>query len=232
MKYPLILMWIRGLILGLALTLSEIATAGPWPRGEGQTFLSFGSIVSVERAPFGGDLQTYDTLYLEHGLPRALTFGLDAGVNDMGEITAFAFLRAPILRQSETHLFAVRLGGGAVGPTSNLEPMIMGGLAWGRGFETRLGNGWATLDTQLHLLPTRDEIVLKSDLTVGLKPTDRWKVMAQIQSGAYPSSDPFVRLAPSVAYQVRPGWHLTLGAQAGLINDDRVAVTLGTWIEF
>jgi len=207
-------------------------TAGPWPREEGKSFLSVSTSFSWPQDALGHDQWRYSSVYYEYGLRRRLTFGLDAGSNADGNYAAFVFLRTPILESAKPHLFSLRAGLGATGGGAGHDTVVMAGAAWGRGFESRFGGGWATLDLQAHYLVDAGELIVKADATVGVKPTDKWKVMMQVQSGSYPNNDPFLRLAPSVAWSWAPGRHLEIGGQIGLVNDDRVGLKIGTWFEF
>lgn len=220
--------------LAFAILLTPLAAAaGPWPRDEGASFLSFSTQVTTPSGQIGTGLQSYTSLYYERGMKRRLTFGVDAGVSESGAFSGFAFLRAPILQRSETHLFAFRVGLGATGDNGSMDDVsaMIGGY-WGRGLDTRLGSGWATLDVQMHHRFGQSDVITKADATLGIKPSERWKVMLQVQAGRYPGSDPYVRLAPSVAWEVKEGRHIEFGAQVGVVGDDRIGLKLGSWLEF
>jgi hypothetical protein len=230
-------MWRHHRSLALALVALLAATsqaqAGPWPRGEGETFLSFSGFVTTPMDQIGADTQGFASVYLERGMRHELTFGLDAGVAEGGAFSAFVFMKKPDLKQSETHRFALRLGAGASGEAGEIQDATaVFGAYWGRGFTSRFGSGWATLDVQAHYGLISGDVIAKADATIGIKPNDRLKVMMQLQTGDYPGADPFLRLAPSVAWALTEGHHIELGGQVGLIGDDRVGLKIGTWLEF
>ena len=89
------------------------AFAGAWPRERGATFLSFSSLLTTPADDIGADLESTPSIYLEQGMRRDLTFGLDARMNFRGDYSALVFVRRPIAQQQERHRFAVLLGVGA-----------------------------------------------------------------------------------------------------------------------
>lgn len=219
------------LIVGLV-ALGSTACAGPWPREQGATFISLSSSVSTPYASAGQDLQVFHSLFLERGFPRELTFGLDAGADPDWRYSAIGFLRSPVLRSDGPHRFAVQAGLGTRYDGARSETILQVGASWGRGFDTGIGGGWATLDTQAQLLLETGNSIAKADLTVGVKPTEHWKLMLQVQSSQYPGAKPVLRLAPSVAYSVGAGRHLEIGAQLGVLNEERFGLKIGSWVEF
>lgn len=220
------------LALILSVVLPSLGVAGPWPRGEGKMFVSTSTSFSWPVDAIGADQWQYTSIYLERGMKRQLTFGVDAGLNGEGNYAGFAFVRAPILKRFDPQLFAVRIGLGMTGSSESSEALAMFGAAWGRGFESRFGGGWATVDFQAHYLTAAGDLILKTDATLGIKPTEQLKLILQLQAGAYPGNEPFMRLAPSVAWQFAKGRHLEVGGQVGLLNDDRIGLKVGTWLEF
>ena len=220
------------LIIMLLFATAPPAVAGPWPRAQGQTFLSFGTNFSTPKDTIGTDVQNSHSIYVEHGLRNDITLGFDGNGSAIDSFSAKTFLRFPVLRQSKTHLFSVQIGGGARTNAGVDEWMIHTGASWGRGFETPIGFGWATIDAQVNYLFAIDDTIAKSDITVGLKPMKRLKVMVQLQAGKYPGSDAYARLAPSIAWELKPGAHIEIGAQYGIYNEDRIGARFGTWLEF
>lgn len=212
--------------------LAGMATAGPWPRTQGTTFVSLSSSASTPYGAVGQDLQVFHSFFLEYGLPRELTFGLDAGADPDWRYGAIGFLRTPVMKTDSPHLFAAQVGLGTRFDGSANETLLQLGASWGRGFDTEIGGGWATLDTQVQLLLDTGNSIAKADLTIGVKPADHWKVMLQVQSSQYPGAKPVLRLAPSVAYSVGEGRHLEVGAQFGVVNEARFGLKIGSWVEF
>jgi len=220
-------------IISLALVLvSSPLFGGPWPREQGKTFVSLSSLITSPYAVDGEDLRGYHALYIEHGLARQLTFGIDAGMDETWNYGAIGFLRMPVFENDGPHRFALQLGVGANSDGAEFEPLLQAGASWGRGLETPLGGGWMTFDAQAQYLFDSGDFVTKADVTLGVKPTERWKVMLQLQAANYPGSEPMLRAAPSVAYSVGPNRHLEVGAQFGLFNEDRFGLKIGSWVDF
>ncbi|MCG6903595.1 MAG: hypothetical protein LJE68_13025 [Rhodobacter sp.] len=206
--------------------------AGAWPRDKGATFLSFTHTLSAPMDAPVQNLSGYSTAYLERGLGRNLTLGFDGGMAAGGDYAAIVFLRRSLGSGQGRNAFALQGGLGLATSSGSASYVIEAGASWGRGMKTVLGAGWAALDTRLQYRPDQAGIVAKADLTLGFKPVERTKLMFQVQLGDYPDSDPYVRLAPSLAREIGPGRHIELGAQIGVVGDDRVGLKLGTWLEF
>ena len=209
-----------------------LAQAGAWPREKGSMFLSSGYTLSSPIDALGEDLKGYSTAYLERGLGGNLTLGVDAGMDANTDYTAIFFLRRSVGAGNGPNVFAFQGGLGVAGSVGAPDYLLQVGASWGRGMTTRLGGAWAALDTSVQYRFENGEIATKADLTLGLKPADRTKLMLQVQVGDYSGSAPYLRIVPSVAREFRPGRHIELGAQFGVMGDTRVGVKLGTWLEF
>ena len=224
-------------LAGLMLLAATQASAGAWPRAEGETFLSFGyTLTTGARTLIGAmqDIRSFGSVYAEHGLTERLTIGLDAGYGTGSEgpvAAALLFARLPVWAP-ENHRFAADLGIGWLededGPQSRIRP----GLSWGWGFESRWGGGWLGIEGSAELrLPSQD-VALKADATAGWKPNENWMVIMQVQSGRYPDDGPLVRLAPSVVRRLGERAHLQLGLIGSVVGDDAMGVKLATWFTF
>lgn len=206
--------------------------AGAWPRERGSTFLSFSTLVTTPSDAIGDDLSSTPSIYVERGGRRDLTFGLDAQMSFDGDYSAFVFVRKPVAQRFDTHRFAVLAGAGVSTSANDSELILRLGAAWGKGLKLNSLSGWAAVDATADYQTETGEVALKADLTLGLKPSEKTKLILQFQSGDYPGSDPYLRAAPSVVLQVGEGRHLELGVQVGLKGDDRVGLKMGTWLEF
>ncbi len=215
------------------------AAAGAWPREEGQVFVAVsqsmttGARTLVETVQ---DVRSYTSLYAEYGLTPDLTAGFDAGLarGDQDEGSAWnLFLRRPILGTEGRNRFATELGIGQISePEWGRQWRIRPGLSWGRGFESRYGDGWTGLETSIAYQFRSGDIALKADFTIGLKPNDRWMGIFQIQSGRYGDDDPIVRVAPSIVRKFGKRMHVQLGFTGSVAGDDAMGVKLGTWLTF
>ena len=220
--------------LVLCLTVAAIPAqlcAGAWARDKGATFLSFGATFSAPYDAPGQDHRLYNQLYIEHGLGRDITLGFDAGMDMHSDYSAVVFLRRPIDLGSRSK-FAVQAGLGSASSGGQTGYVLHVGASWGRGLDTRLGSGWLAVDAKADYRLEQAELGVTTDFTLGLKPGDRTKLIIQLQTGRYPGSDAYIRLAPAYVREIAPGRHIELGAQLGLVGDRRAGLKLGSWLEF
>ena len=242
----------RAALLGLMLTIAAgPAAAGAWPRAEGEAFVSLGSTLAPEGEMLvtgTGSLRSYTSVYAEYGLTPKWTIGLDAGFGQGdGDRTtaALVFARYPLWQTDSGHHVAAELGIGYIDEqvdTPNITAImdedpeqqfrIRPGLSWGKGFESRWGGGWMGIESSLEWRAPTGELAFKTDLTAGLKPSDRWMGILQLQYGNYPDSDPVLRLVPSVVRKFGSRTHLQLGIMAPLVGDDTPGIKFATWITF
>ncbi len=169
----------------LFLLIPSVALGGAWPRQQGQTFIA----VSHE-----GDEDGWTGFYLEHGGPRRLTFGIDAGGRVAGTAAglargqadtprmqgrAIAFVRIPLRPEDGRVRYprweaALELGAGLdfdLDDASETGHRLRVGLSVGRGLETPFGNGWLNLDARVE--PGAGETRYSIASVVGFRPWDR-----------------------------------------------------------
>lgn len=213
-------------LLALLIILGAQAQAGAWPREKGKTFLSFST--QIEGPNEFGLYDTFATVYGEYGLTEKLTLGIDLGGSAVEMTKAIAFARLPIGHDTRETKLAIELGIGQVGGNTALRP----GLSIGRGLTLGDRHGWATIDTRFVLFKGRSGHLLESDATLGLNATDKIKLIVQLQTGA-PKGDPlYMRLAPSVVIEKKPGHHLEFGVTAGLLETSEMGIKIGSWRNF
>ena len=232
---------------GLALVLCALAAlagpvnAGAWPREAGTGFSS----LSLWQGRDSAD--SYTALFLEYGLLPRLTLGLDAGRSVSGQTKSVVFLRAPFGR-TMGGLVAAELGLGEIAG----RPVLRPGVSWGHGITRPRWKGWLAVDTLMEVdLETR-QIDVKADVTLGVTPQSDaglpsdWTFMVQVQTGLISLQDSlyllhtegitpepaFLRIVPSVTYQLREGMHLELGLYRGLNGSSEQGVKLGLWSRF
>ena len=231
---------LSGLIC-LLLSVAGQVRAGAWPREAGTGF------ASLTRWQAQDSADRYSALFVEYGLLTRLTLGLDAGRSVSGQTKSVAFLRAPLGR-ALGGIVAAELGWGEIANRRVLRP----GLSWGRSVARPRWQGWLAIDTLLELdLETRHSDI-KTDVTLGITPQSQagtasdWTFMLQLQTGLLGVQDSlyllyhegiipepsFLRLAPSVTYQLREGMHLELGLYRGLNGSSERGVKLGLWSRF
>jgi hypothetical protein len=114
------------------------------------------------------------------------------------------------------------------------EIAVRAGLFWGKGFETLIGNGWATVDAQVeHIVTTDwlgDGLAYKLDMGMGVQPIERLKLMAQVQYWRRGTSQT-MRLEASAALALGPA-QVVVAPSIGVIGAKNPRVKLGLWVEF
>lgn len=194
--------------------------AGAWPRGKGDVFASALSYTAAG--------QTYSGIYLEYGLTDRLTLGLDLGRGVSGRNKAVAFLRLPLMKPRKGHNLAWELG---VGQIAN-HPVLRPGLSWGKGVSVAGKNGWLSADILSELSLDTGQADHKIDLTFGLNVTDRHKAMVQLQAGAQWGDAPFLRVVPSVVFDIGQTTKFEFGVTQSLRGDYETGVKLALWMTF
>jgi len=211
------------LLLFLLSFLPAHAAAGAWLREEGTGFAA-SSVYAT--APFGAET-SYTGLYLEYGLTPNLTFGLDIGRGVTGKNKTVGFVRLPVLGTGG-HRVAAELGFGQIAGERTLRP----GLSYGRGLETRLGGGWLAVDAYAEYSLDSRALDLKADATLGVSRPSGQKWMLQLQAGQAREEASFLRLVPSMTFELRKGWQLELGLSKALTGARENGVKFGMWHDF
>lgn len=205
------------------------ALAGPWPRETGSSFLSF----SLE-APHDGDTKDfYYSLYAEYGLSPRLTIGFDGGSDYYTQGEGYVFLRTPVPLETGRHQFALLGGVGARQTvTSFAEAVFVLGGSWGTGFDTALGNGWATIDATIRDRQTTGTRLTKIDTTIGVNHnTQLWFTQLRYADESA-APEPSWEVAPSVAFTLGGRTRLETSAAFGLQGPKDVTLKIGIWTEF
>ncbi len=227
-------MGILRLLPFLVLTAGQ-AVAGAWPRGEGNTFLTFSHTLSADPATYGTatfEPEGYYALLAERGLSDRLTFGLDAGLADGGDGSALIYLSRAVGPLDAANRFAVQGGLGMTRYGGGREPFVQIGGSWGRGLDLPWAHGWAAADAALHYRTESAEVAVKLDVTLGTDILAGVKVFVQAQTGLYPDADPYLRLVPSMAWEFAPGRHFEIGVPVDITGGSDAGVKIGTWIAF
>lgn len=229
----------RRALTGLLLLVAGPVWAGAWPREQGRTFVSLSQTFSTGVETLLAPTQTltaWTGLYAEYGLTGKLTVGLDAGTGsgpDASIGTGLVFARYPVWQSAGGQRVAADLGIGWRNDSEEGQDLrIRPGLAWGRGFESRWGQGWLGVEVSAEWLMPSQQQIYKADFTAGIKPDDRWMLIGQVQTGRYPDSGALIRIAPSVVRAIGPMTHLQLGLEATVLGDDSIGGKLGLWFEF
>lgn len=197
--------------------------AGAWLRDEGVGFVSL--TTTLEEPQDWGAPDGYGALYAEYGLTPDLTLGLDLGVDEGGREKAIAFAVLPFHRDGLRINFEIGVG------TSDAHPVLRPGVSVGRDISLAGLGGWFSVDARASVTEDHDP-VFATDITLGLAPRPRLKLIAQLQQGG-PMPDPdWLRAGASVVWEESPGRHLELGVTAGITGAESFGLKLGLWQEF
>jgi hypothetical protein len=222
------------LALLAALTAAGPALAGAWPREPGSVFLSF-------RIESDGDA----SLYGEYGLTRRLTLGGRVANGERHEASTRldlppprdgrtgGFVRYALGDLEAPHRFAVSLGVSAPPDTAGAitHPRIEAGLHWGRGFESRLGGGWAVASAWVMRDREQDGTITDLSALVGLRPADRTMAMLGVSRWRDRGGTSW-KLTPSAGYEIRPDlWLVPFATVEGGRMSDTTA-GLSVWFSF
>lgn len=213
------------LVLALLPWLATAALGGAWPRAKGEGFLSASGLIEGPDE-FGLYRQSF-SLYAEYGATGRLTFGVDIGGDALRMSKAIAFLRWPLRGPAHETRVAVEIGAGQVEGENALRP----GLSIGRGIAIGRHPGWLNADTRAVLSGGR-VTAFEGEFTAGLSLGKRFKAMVQLQAGIPSQGRDYLRLAPSVIYETRPGTHLEFGVIEPLMGGGERGFKLGLWRQF
>lgn len=210
------------------LTLGGQAQAGAWLREKGATFLSFA--VSGEASP--GATSPDVSAYVEYGLRPRLTFGLSAWKTGT-EAEILAFLRFPVTPETATHKIALDLSLGAYrSMPEGTDGSARLALSWGRELQTRWGDGWAQVEGSLIHRMNGTPGLAKIEATAGLKVAPRSRAMFQVFAEKQKGKAASVKLAPSLIRSLNDRANLVFGVTYGVLEDDTLSLSLGTWLTF
>ncbi|MCP4820685.1 MAG: hypothetical protein GY883_15955 [Shimia sp.] len=213
-------------LMFVVLMLATPATAGPWPRGEGEQFLSI-SIETPTTAKTAS--QAFASAYYERGLPQQWTIGLDNGQDGLGYRKSYLFLRRPILA-GRSAMVAAELGVGHQTTSVGSGFAVRPALSWGRGLRMLGRDGWLSIDSTYAYLPRRQTAVFKTEITFGLSLDNRTKTILQAAYEKERSRPSSITITPSMTYKVTSRAHLLAGAI--LSADDDPKLKLGLWVAF
>jgi hypothetical protein len=215
------------LTLALALLpwLATAAQPGAWPREKGEGFIAASG--TVEEPDETGYYRQSFSLFAEYGVTGRLTLGVDAGGDALRMSKAIAFLRWPLGSPARKLKVAVELGVGQVEEENALRPAV----SVGRGIRVGGHHGWLNADTRA-ILFEGGAAAYETDLTAGLSLGARVKAMVQLQAGRPARGRDYLRLAPSLVYEARPGAHLELGVTEPVSGGGTRGFKLGLWRRF
>ncbi len=214
----------------LVCLLPACAQAGAWPRGKGNIFVTSSTYLTYTGGPVPIG---FGAIYVEWGATDKLTIGLDMGRGVSGKSKIVAFARYPVGKLDGKHRFALELGAGQLASGNVLRP----GFSYGMGFKNKLGSGWISVDTVAEIGLNSGFTDLKTDITIGLQPRPRLKTMVQFQAGLRENDPAFLRIVPSVVWELRERKkkqkrNVELGLTHGLIGPSETGLKFSLWQEF
>lgn len=236
------------LALLLALVAGD-AAAGPWPRAEGEVFLSFSGEGNRE-----GD--SYASLYGEYGLTLRNTLGFEVGHSNSGETSALAWLQRALDRGEGADRWVVSLGLGAIRRDDSILPVAQVAAGWGRGLDavpllSRVpGGGWLGVEARVKVagairddaLPEEvaaapfayltPEMETKAEVTLGWNVTPSTMLVNQLRLEERDDTGFASKFAVSVVRDLTGAAKLELGVIEPLSGEGERAVKLGTWLSF
>lgn len=214
----------------ISLVMALPAAAGPWARAEGKVFASTALRITYDPYVLMGmnPPATYTTFYLEYGLGRNMTLGIDAGHSASGAHKALVFLRYTTSLLPEPHLLSLELGAGEINGVPTLRP----GLSYGRGIDLFGHSGWLTADLMAEITDGFASTNLKLDLTAGVNLSSRLKGMLQLHGGTHSGAEPVLRISAGLATQIGDERHVELGIATDLRSFSDMEMRVGLWQEF
>jgi hypothetical protein len=211
---------------------AEMAQAGAWPRDKGQFFIAL-----------SGD-QLRNQIYAEYGVGKDWTLGTEVTMPRGRRLPDVSqFIQHPLWRGKGGAILSAGLAAELRETTAVFafphlkgvsEIAVRAGLFWGKGFETPIGAGWATVDAQAeHIVTTdwlNDGLAYKLDMGVGVQPRKWLKLMAQAQYWRRGTAQS-MRLETTAALAMGPT-HLAVSPSIGVIGTKDRRIKLSLWVEF
>lgn len=171
---------LRIILLLVAVAAALPAAAGPWPRERGEGFVSFSA--SRDR----------HEVYGEAGLGRGWTASAKLAFSHRPQADraeeALVHLWRQVRQGDGGSSLSLGIGAGvrSIAPGRAAQPVGALSVAWGRGFGGPMAP-WVTAEATVE--GGRPGRAAKIDLTLGVKPGERWLAMAQVQHW-HPASGP------------------------------------------
>lgn len=203
------------------------AVAGPWPRAEGEAFLSLKGRAGLAE------------LYGEYGLRDGFTLGLEVRMPEGRRLPDVDVLTRLLLWQGQGGaVLSVFAGAGLRGVEvegyAETAQVLRGGLGWGRGFASPLGPGWVSLEVEAQagegpLVPAWRAV--KVDATAGVRPGGRWLAMVQVQGHHRAGQGTDLRVEPSLGLEAGRAT-LVLSPSVALRGAADPRLSAGVWLRF
>jgi hypothetical protein len=233
-------------LTGLALS-APPAAAGPWARGEGDIFLSYGVTTEDTRTALlleGWEPQRTFSVYGEYGFGHRFTGGIDL---DWGELSQMGvvFLRRTLTPSDTRFQLAVDAGLGLRQEDGqDSETRLRLGASAGMGFGAWDGDvgavalahhgGWISFDAVALLDPKGDlDPILSYDLTMGLNFSERLAGILSVTAEDWPGAeDMLIAVRPSLVFALTERTRVQTGAHAAIEGSETLGLSFSIWQEF
>jgi hypothetical protein len=216
-------------VILLVCLFSGPAMAGAWLREPGEVFLAPSYTVEEIRGRTGKS--RFAGLYAEWGMTPYLTLGADLGSPDGGEPSGVLFARLPLVETTQGIRAAFEVGIGVRDGPGSTRAFLRPGLSLGYGFGSRIGNGWLALDLSTEVDRHAKFDRHKADLTLGLSPNKRFKLMLQWHheqiAGIRQNT-----VVPSIVWRTGERQFIQVGFLSGRGGRRAEGVKLSLWQEF
>lgn len=223
--------------VALLCVLAAPALSGAWPRAVGEKFLSARTDFNVN--DLGKPVTA--SVYGEYGLSKRITLIGQYSSADSPWLGSRASLAVQYALSPEDwrHKFAFSAGVSAPpeGTGMMLETYVESSLHWGIGFESRYGDGWATITAKalqpLALHPEADTKII-TDIygLVGVRPREGW--MTMVSASRYENGDGVTwKVSPSMGYELREkAWIVPNVTREFGGGEDQTTFGLSVWLTF
>ncbi len=203
------------------------ASAGAWPRGEGETFLS----LSYQPDIAGTGDSNYVSAYYEYGATTKLTIGVDGGYQATNsDAGAVFFARYPIGATDGVNVFAVELGLGTAMSNGTTVSLVRPGLSWGRGYNLGAVSGWMGVESS-YAFKSDETLLGKVDTTFGVSHPDGSLSIMQLQFSRPSDADSSFAIAPSYVAKLNDAVFLEMGASYEAFRG-RQGLKIGVWFSY
>ena len=216
---------------GAVIAATPPANAGPWLREEGSVFLSFGQNLALSdgaQLPVNVDPH----LYAEWGMSERVTLVFAAFSGDAGRETTIEMrgVMALPLPDGSRDALSATLGAGArvIDGTEGVEPLLQGGISWGRG----LSSGWIMAEALLTYRPRSGRHEGKVDLTWGHTFTNRWTGYVLATAGEGHTGEFYAKVSPNAVFTLNDHMKLSLGLTQAVTGDRGTGLAFSSWLEF
>jgi len=201
--------------------------AGAWLREKDSVFAA----LSVTSFPGDfGDFKSKGSFYAEWGARPSLTIGLDAEEHQDLYGHALVFGRMQIANLGNAGRFAGEFGLGVHHQQRQSWALYKLGLSYGKGLETRIGNGWLAVDTALEYR-SHQALLSKLDVTVGLSSNRRLDPLLQIETTYVSGQSLYWSARPSIMFRPREAGTWVVGIERNSYQS-RTGLKFALWHEF